>query len=227
MTAMAKDLARGIDVRLKTSVTHASPVAEGWILTDESGHKVHVDALVLTAPLPQSVAIIRDVSELPVGDLERRAKAARYRPAFALMACLDGPAALPRCGAIRDLPDPLSWMADNQVKGLSLKHFGVTIHASHEYTAAHFNACEAEVAEVLIDAARPWLGHASVTHWQLHRWRYAVPENATPPPLVFTAPAPLVFAGDAFGGSKVEGAALSGLQAADRIKDLLPLRVHS
>ena len=50
---------------------------------------------------------------------------------------------------------------------------------------------------------------------QIQRWRYAKPSVAHPEPCLLAAHLPtLVFAGDAFGGAKVEGAALSGVAAA-------------
>ena len=70
--------------------------------------------------------------------------------------------------------------------------------------------------------ARPWLGDARVVESQLKRWRFATPQTIWPEPLLVarrTAPAPLVLAGDAFAGPRVEGAALSGLAAAAALID--------
>jgi predicted NAD/FAD-dependent oxidoreductase len=63
-------------------------------------------------------------------------------------------------------------------------------------------------------AAAPWLG-SPVTHWRYHRWRYSQPVQTFPARCygIATAP-PLVLAGDAFGGPRVEGAFLSGVAAA-------------
>ena len=61
--------------------------------------------------------------------------------------------------------------------------------------------------------AAPWLGSVPV-QTQLHRWRYSLPLRVYPERcLALREPAPLVFAGDAFGGPRVEGAALSGMAA--------------
>ena len=61
------------------------------------------------------------------------------------------------------------------------------------------------------------LGPATVQEIQVKRWRYSGPVQAHPEPAltIATRPGPLVLAGDGFGGSKVEGAFLSGLAAAD------------
>ena len=62
-----------------------------------------------------------------------------------------------------------------------------------------------------------WLG-ASVTTFQVHGWRYSKPMRIDHDPcLVLSHSPPLVLAGDAFAGSRVEGAALSGWAAAEAI----------
>ena len=64
-------------------------------------------------------------------------------------------------------------------------------------------------------AASRWIG-TDIVDYQVHRWRYSRPVcTADNPYLFFSSPAPLVFAGDAFVHPSVEGAALSGMAAAD------------
>jgi predicted NAD/FAD-dependent oxidoreductase len=65
---------------------------------------------------------------------------------------------------------------------------------------------------MLIERAKPWLGRANIVESQVKRWRFATPATIWPDRCWHTER--LVLAGDAFGGPKVEGAALSGLAAA-------------
>ena len=71
----------------------------------------------------------------------------------------------------------------------------------------------------LLAAAEPWLGGAAVLEAQVKRWRFATPQDlwAHPCHVIEDAMAPLVLAGDAFAGPRVEGAALSGLAAAQAL----------
>ena len=58
----------------------------------------------------------------------------------------------------------------------------------------------------------------SVVVTSLARWRYGWVTNPHPDPCLFASDdPPMLFCGDAFGQPKVEGAALSGLAAADRL----------
>ena len=63
-----------------------------------------------------------------------------------------------------------------------------------------------------------WLAQRDVQLVQTKLWRYAQPAVLHPERTLYTDnPAPLAFAGDAFCHARVEGAALSGLAAADAL----------
>ena len=77
-----------------------------------------------------------------------------------------------------------------------------------------------EVIEPLLaDALTPYLAaDANIGSFQLKRWRYALPTVLFPDRfLQATSLPPLFFAGDAFGGPRIEGAALSGIYVGETI----------
>jgi predicted NAD/FAD-dependent oxidoreductase len=145
-----------------------------------------------------------------------------YAPCLTLLVQLAGPSQIPEPGGIWMNGEPLLWMADNQRKGIASDGGAlVTIHAGQDYSRDNLETPEAHVTATMLAAAASWLGSA-VEHAQLHRWRYSIPLRVHPEPCLLVAePAPLAFAGDAFGGPRVEAAALSGLAAADRLAQLL------
>ena len=147
---------------------------------------------------------------LPASD-DEQLRPIQYHPCIALMVLLDGPSTIPAPGWMRLESDPIDWIADNTQKGISPKASAVTIHASAEFSHRYFDSNHDQLAEQLLLAAKPWLGE-DVQDWQLHKWRYSQPKQVYPERFMEIPALPgLYFAGDAFGGPRVEGAALSGI----------------
>ncbi len=217
MTAVAKRLADETEIRREHKVTAACRVPGGWELAIEDHGLMRVERLVLTAPVPQSLAVLKEggvvLDETLAAGLER----VSYHPCLALLVLLDGPSAVPVEG-VAPKNHPLRWVADNAKKGLSPEAQGaVTLLATPAFSAEHYSRSEAELAAMLVPAAREWLGTAAVVSATLHRWRYSEPATTWPEPCVWLPDLALGLAGDAFGGPRVEGAALSGLALAERI----------
>jgi len=222
MTAMAKYLARNLDVRIGATITNAMVVGDAWEITLSHGESIAAAAIIMTAPLPQAMEILDSEVPLDYGPIRPIVESVPYKNVFAVMAVLDRASAIPAPGAVRDLAPPLTWVADNHMKGISTSVHCVTIHADGDYSSRHFGEDHERVADELIEAARPWLGDAAVTQRQVHRWRYAAPLQTVPQECALLPGAPpLVFAGDAFGGPRVEGACISGLAAAETLAQSL------
>jgi predicted NAD/FAD-dependent oxidoreductase len=109
------------------------------------------------------------------------------------------------------------WIADNRRKGISPEAVVVTVQASAEFSNQLKDMPERSALQALKMAIDPYLvAPAVVKEGQLKAWRYAQPKVIYPGRYLLAANLPpLVFAGDAFSGPRVEGAALSGLAAGD------------
>lgn len=217
MNAIAQYLADGLDVRRSTQVQSVSRDGDGWLLTTPHG-ALTADAVLLTAPVPQSLALLA-AGDVELADDDRQAlQAIEYEPCLAVLAALDGPTQLPPPGAVDPADGPIDWMADNQRKGVSATP-AVTIHATATFSREYWDAGDEEVIDALMAAAH--LGCAPLPGGaQVQRWHYARPIAVHPAGfLAAQGPPNLLFAGDAFGGAKVEGAVLSGRAAADRLVD--------
>lgn len=225
MNALAKWLAQGLDVRVSEQVTHIRWTETGWELTAASGLIVSAEALLLTPPVPQSLALLEAGGNTLPPASQSALERISYDPCFAVLAVLSQPSRIPAPGAIRFEAEPakpeteswpLAWLADNQQKGISPAP-AVTLHATPDFTRAHWETPPEIVAQKLLAAAQPWLGEMPLSY-QVHRWRYSQPVVTHPERcLCVPTPGPLVFAGDAFGGPRVEGAALSGWAAAEAL----------
>lgn len=215
MTSIPKHLAEGLDVRTNEKAVHVLRSGAGWEIRTESGLAEYADALLLTAPVPQSLAVIGGIVPTYKREDLRRIS---YDPCIALMALLDGSAGLPGPGGVQIKGEPLDWISDNQRKGVS-EAPAITIHAGPRWSREHFGDPDDEVSSALLELAGEALGAniaSKVIGTSIARWRYSwVTQNHTERFFVGVEEPPLVFAGDAFGEPKVEGASLSGLAAAE------------
>lgn len=216
MTAVPKAIAAGLDVMLEQEVTAIRPGTDNaWTLTFKSGVEQACAALILAVPSPQALALLDAGGVTIARNMRPQLEAITYDPCLSVMALLDGPSALKAPGALRLGEGPLRWLADNQLKGISTRPC-VTLHASPEFSTSYWERRE-EGCAGLLEAAAPYIG-AKVLTAQIHGWRYARPRSVFHATcLMVNATPPLILAGDAFGGPRVEGAALSGLAAATAI----------
>ena len=221
LNRLGKYLAEGLDVTLGTRIEAANVSAHRWELLAES-EKFAADAVVLTAPMPQNLEVLDAGGVELEPDLRDRLDAMTYHPTLALLVALEGAPALPPPGAVQLSDGPFSFIADNKAKGASAEQ-AVTFHVTHHLSSRRWEDDPDLVRSELLDLARPWLGEAEITEVHLKRWRYAQP--VAPATHDFEATAiggvPLVFAGDAFAGAKVEGAFRSGHAAAAHLRSTL------
>jgi renalase len=212
MSALAKHLARGLDVRTSTM---AFALRRGehapWSVAIDDGSSVDADAVVVTTPVPQALAItITAGIELP-----DELRSLDYDRTIALLAVLDRPSVVPEPGAVQNGDPVFSMIVDNVRKGVSGAP-ALTLHANAAWSLEEWDEPRQHVHERLLHEAQRWLGRANVVESEVKRWRFATPQRTWPEPC-WSAPdtaGPLVLAGDAFAGPRVEGAWSSGLAAA-------------
>ncbi len=208
MNSIPTHLAQGIKLRCGVKVSQIFESGGQWNLEIDLDEVMQADALIVTCPVPQALALFG--FEIPA------LKQIEFDRCLALMAILESPLELPESGA-KQLVDgePISWIADNQRKGISAISNSLTIHAGPKFSLENWEKNAEEVALKM-------LGGRKASAWKLHRWKYSKPsvlhEERS---FVASAAHPLVIAGDAFGEARVEGAALSGLSAAERLLELL------
>ena len=216
MTDLPKHLATGLDVRRSERVESLRREGGRWIAQSAEGREFSAKMLVVTAPLPQALDVLETSGEDFAGADLAALRAVCYEKGLAVLALLDGPSGLPGFGGLKLSGGPLTWIADNQLKGISPEAHTVTLHAAPDYAEAHWDSDDAVRVPPLLEAAGPHLRSAVLEH-SAHRWGFAFPCNPWRELLFANDALNLVLAGDAFGGPRIEGAALSGLAAADRI----------
>ncbi len=216
MSSLGRDLA-GADpafVLRETKVVSVRKQGTAWEVGTEDGRVFGGGALIVTAPPPQSAAL------LPTAAPEAAAKLS----AIQMAPCLALVARYPR----RELPwrgiqapehPLLSWIGHDTSKRPDLHpdRSVVVVHASAEFSRQNYDAKEGALAAQLLTAASRVAGTdlSSPRAFFLQRWRYALgTDEASAGAALFADEAPLVLAGDTLAGGKIEGAWLSGQEAA-------------
>lgn len=215
MTAVPKHLAQGLQLELNVRAAAIRKKATGWEIQTDSGRRINSRSLLVTPPVPQTLALLEE-GEVSLPERERLAlERITYDPCIALLIVADEPSRLPEPGAVRFSTGDIRWIADNRLKGISMQT-ALTIHTDPAYSRTRWDTAPEKIAEELLLLASDLLDPKSVRTWQVQKWRYSQPEIIYPEQYLAVGDRyPLVFAGDAFGGPRVEGAALSGLAAAD------------
>ena len=215
MTDIAKHLAIGLDVRCNTLAFSIAPgTTSKWQLNIDDGSALNADALIVTCPLPQTYALLV-TADIELPDSMMRTE---YDRTICLLAVLNQSSAVVSPGGLQNPDETFSFVADNAIKGIS-SAVALTLHANPQFSLEHWDAPPQDVHDLLLKQAKPWIGDATVVTSQVKKWRLATPLTIWPDR--YWANEMIVLAGDAFGGPKIEGAALSGLSAANYLQQII------
>ena len=216
MNSIAKHLARTLDVHQSEEVVKLSRRGDCWVANSKNDNKYAAKKLIITAPLPQALALMETSNLNWAGDWLPRLKRVRYDKGLAALVLLDQPSLVPAPGALKLSNGPLVWIADNQMKGISPDVTALTLHASAKFATKHWDSSDAVRGQLMLNAAKQFI-QGQVLDLHCHRWGFTMPLNPWPQAYLSMERFDLVLAGDAFGGPRIEGAALSGFEAAGAI----------
>jgi predicted NAD/FAD-dependent oxidoreductase len=206
-------------VFLSTTIATATCDESGWILQDQDANLFTGRALLMTPPVPQALQILDEGATI----LDRKDFDALnridYAPCLTGIFEVEGRATLPRPGAIQRRNANITWISDNHQKGISPNATILTVQASEQYSAQMWSAPDERIIHALETDLKLFLApDTTIKSSELKRWRYSIPLVIHEDHYYLTDNDPLlVFAGDAFGGPRVEGATLSGLAAGEVI----------
>ncbi len=217
MSRIVRHLSSGLDLHFQTRVASIRSAESEWILETEQGETILADAIISSAPVPQTLAFFKDhQSDLHAG-LHPVIGHLTYERCHALMIETEGPSPLPTPGGIQLHRPPLAWIADNHQKGLNTNPDSatLTVHSTPEFAEAYWDRPLNESEQALKEAVTAEFP-IKIRQSTFHRWGFSKPHVQFPERCYgLKQPHPIVFCGDAFGEPRVEGAALSGLAAAD------------
>ncbi|MBN4059671.1 NAD(P)-binding protein [Acidimicrobium ferrooxidans] len=209
MADLVDFMASGLDVQLGVSAS------------DLRAHPAR--AYILTAPVPQTMAILMESNLLPSPSLTTRLTTEiTYRPTIAVLATYTGSTAMASHGGSQT-PDheAISFVGDNFLKGVSAER-SLTLHLSEPWSNNLWDASDQEIIDQSWAAFADRAGSAELVTAAVYRWRYAGPSRMWPTATEIWGDTPVVaLAGEAFDGPKVEGAFLSGRAAARAVIERL------
>lgn len=214
MNAIARHYSQQLkDVRLNVTVASIQHDGKNWHVRDASGHEYTAPALILTPPVPQSLTLL-DAGQVTLNPEDRAAlEKIQYTPSLTGIFVLEKHILLPAPGAIQQPDARISWIANNRQKGISNATV-ITAQANGEFSEQMYEASDERILALMHDEMR-YVLPSGVREARLIRWRYSQPKSTYPEAYLVAKDLPgLVFAGDAFGGPRIEGAVLSGMTAA-------------
>lgn len=218
MSALGKNLAIDLDVLREHTVQSVVRESTQWKVQCENGAGFEAQALLLTPPAPQSLALLRGNSVDSA--LLTKLESIQYDPCLALL--LKSKTSLPRpeWKGVQCQHPVLSWIGNDSSKrgddGLRL-----ILHGQGAFSFEHLETPETAVEGMLnaLEEITGLPGTSDAWEVQVHRWRYAHLreglENESC--LIDLGTPPLAVAGDGFLGGKIEGAFRSGKQCGLRL----------
>ncbi len=215
MSAIAKALGVGLDIRPNTQVARLEPEADGWRL-HLADTTLRAARVVVTVPAPQVAALLG--ADHP---LVAALGGVRLAPCLTLMAAVTAPAPFI---TRKDADDPLSWIAQDSTKpGRPQGQTLWVAQAGAAFSLAHLedDATTLTVRMLPLLCDRLGASPATVTHAATHRWRHARVTQALGQPFLCNADGSLYLGGDWCLGPRIEAAWDSGTAMA---ADLLARR---
>ena len=218
MNAVCKHLAADVEVRTQVRVKKIQQLdgstENGFALFDDSGDFLgSFDRLIVSAPAAQSAELLGNFPALAnsLSNLE-------MNPCWATMVAFEKPITDQWVGAFLH-GSFLSWASRNSTKPGRGGTEHLVIHAQPEWTAEHWECDPEQVAEMMLAEFARVVGVTtdSHVHLQSHRWKFAIPNSSSDSGCFANDSATIVACGDWAGGSRVEGAFLSGMAAAGQI----------
>ncbi|MCX7932415.1 MAG: NAD(P)-binding protein [Rhodovarius sp.] len=207
ISALPRALAAGLDCRNGVTITALAEAPGGWMLADAAGERHGpFRAVVLTAPAPQSAALLAPIAP----DLAEQLGAVVYAPCWSWLAAFAEPLPLPDLLRGRG---PIAWAARNGAKPGRDAAEAWVVQADADWSRRHLDEPAEQVAAQLsaLLPAPPPLAQTA------HRWRYALVERPLGRDFLWDARRGIGLAGDFCPGGGAEAAFLSGRALAQAI----------
>ncbi|WP_345241719.1 NAD(P)/FAD-dependent oxidoreductase [Pontibacillus salipaludis] len=229
MNALAKRLAEGLDRVLETRITTIKESIGGFQLTSESGETCTTGALIITSPLPQTIALLEESTVTLDSDVLDQVKQINVDPAFVGLFEVTSNTSLPPSGhKDENLPTGVERIVDHYKKGISDIRI-ISMYMDGEWSKEYLEEEESEIIHQMKEKIKDYVSINSIRSVQVKRWRYAQSTNIIHQPFLNLHEAlPLYIAGDTFlheedeaSRTRFESAYRSGIAAGRHVSSLV------
>ncbi|AFZ11748.1 amine oxidase [Crinalium epipsammum PCC 9333] len=251
MTAVAKFLATGLDIRLNQRVEAIQIKAERDLLSVENNEcdstyqlllsspatqtpdKLNARAIVAAIPAPQAVSLLEPLAESGLSpEFINNLRSVEFDPCLSVMVGYptskqqDLDQLSPAWKAVICPHDTqIAWIGLDSSKRQEVKQPVLVIQSTPEFAQSYLDIDNLEPAahQLLSHASKNLIPWLDKPEWlQIHRWRYAFPKQSLQIDYLDTNMLlPLVCCGDWCGGNRIESAINSGFAAAVKINQNL------
>lgn len=212
MISVPEHLALALDVRSGTRVESVDRAERSLLLHDDEGVELgRFDRVVIAVPSPQAVSLLSAAPRI-----QRVARSVRMEPCWAVMLVFERRPELEFDGAFVS-GGGVSWIARDASKPARTTSEAWVVHASSEWTRRHWKVEPDRIPTLLLKVVESQFGGMPpVVFERAHRWGYALARERGPGGL-YDETSGISAAGDWCVGGRVEGALISGIEAAERI----------
>jgi len=210
-------LTSGLNVKTGSRVTGLMFEEKLWtvLLSEDIYYKA--DSVIMTPPLPQILEILGR-SDIKLSEkLYLSLRKIKYERCITLLADCILSEELSSRNFLRPNSGPIALIVNNHKKGVSSAPGALTIQANGEFSEENWDLADNYLIEKILDYNEGRFRYRN-GYLRIHRWRYSRAVNSYPEPfLIMQNPGLIAFAGDSFSGDGIEGAAISGIRAAEAI----------
>lgn len=235
MTAVAKFLAKDLELWLNRRVETITPTAENtWHLQlnspDETLRELTANAVVMAIPAPQALMLVEPLAQTVPSDFLDSLNRVEFDPCITVMAGYKNEQlSLPSWQAcdISNNSD-LAWIGLDSSKRPNATAPIFVLQSTPEFANLYLDTEDLKPIgqQLLASAAELLIPGLDSPDWlQVHRWRYAFPSQALSQDYLYSpTPLPLICCGDWCGGNLIDGALNSGIATAKEINQQLQQR---
>jgi len=193
MNQIAKKMAQGLEILKESKVIRIIRKDQVYHLETENGPTYHAHHVVVTAPLPQALELLKNsgIQEATTSKLE----SIQYEKALILLA-ITKTVATP-------FIDSSSSHRMISMKNRNLHPRGWVVQFSSGFSEAHFEKSDDEISNAMQSELQgSFLDFEKIEKKEIKKWRYSVPQN-TRSEKFWIVQDSLILAGDAFGNPMI------------------------